>query len=115
MKLALKKNFSKREAIVKFGCENFVIADLESKFPGVVVENKGLSISIHYRHATDSETARNEIESFLQTLEPLPRILQGKFVINVLPRLKPTRNCPLGTPESVARKDKALRWRRCNR
>lgn len=58
---------------------------------GIFVEAKGLSISFHYRQATDREAARRRL---LLLLEPLARghrlrLLQGRMVIDLRP------DCPL--------------------
>jgi trehalose 6-phosphate phosphatase len=52
---------------------------------GVWIENKGASLSVHYRHALPEEAAR---EAILEATRRLPgsRIITGKKVINVLPR-----------------------------
>lgn len=55
--------------------------------PGVAVENKGVSGSIHYREADDPEAAR---EAILQTVRPLAdqaglRLSEGRMVVEVRP------------------------------
>ena len=51
---------------------------------GVGVENKNLSLSVHYRQAKNPAQAKREILAFLK---PFPGIylIEGKYVINVLP------------------------------
>jgi trehalose 6-phosphate phosphatase len=51
---------------------------------GVVVENKGVSMAVHFRASREKSRARRAILDALAPLGPL-RILGGKQVINVLP------------------------------
>lgn len=60
---------------------------LALRMPGVIVESKGISLSVHYRLAPDPAAARAAI---LDTLQRLPeaarlRLKEGRMVINVLP------------------------------
>jgi trehalose 6-phosphate phosphatase len=56
---------------------------------GVVIENKGATLSLHYRNATDPETAKREILNAAHRLVPLPRTVSGKYVENLAPREAP--------------------------
>jgi trehalose 6-phosphate phosphatase len=51
---------------------------------GVAVEDKGVSLAIHYRHAADHDGARAAI---LEAARKIPgaRIIEGKQVVNLLP------------------------------
>jgi trehalose 6-phosphate phosphatase len=51
---------------------------------GVVVEDNGFSLSIHYRHAPSRALARRAITSVLQAL-PGARIFPGRAVVTVAP------------------------------
>jgi trehalose 6-phosphate phosphatase len=53
--------------------------------PGVELEFKGESISLHYRKAPDTGSALAQIHTAIDQLEPAPRRFGGKFVVNVLP------------------------------
>lgn len=53
--------------------------------PGVLLENKLYSMAIHYRHAADAEGTRADIERLVLRLSPVPTIVHGKFVVNLLP------------------------------
>ncbi len=53
--------------------------------PGVLLEDKGCSLAIHYRHAEDRDKARTLIERFALRLLPVPRLLHGKCVVNLVP------------------------------
>lgn len=53
--------------------------------PGLLLEDKGASLSVHYRQARDPGRALAELPAFLGNLHPRPRILAGKMVFNLLP------------------------------
>ena len=53
--------------------------------PGTRLENKGQSMTLHYRMAEHRESARQALESLVRTLAPAPRSSGGKCVINLLP------------------------------
>ena len=52
---------------------------------GVEIEFKGESISLHYRKADDPDHALSLIHAAIDRLEPAPRLIGGKFVVNVVP------------------------------
>ncbi len=52
---------------------------------GVVVENKSYSLSFHYRTTNQRDKARALISRIVAELSPSPRIVLGKFVVNVMP------------------------------
>jgi trehalose 6-phosphate phosphatase len=52
---------------------------------GIIIENKGSSLTLHYRKAPDREAAHTEILRAIQRLEPLPRRISGKCVENIMP------------------------------
>jgi trehalose 6-phosphate phosphatase len=54
--------------------------------PGVQVEDKRFSLSLHYRHAQAPERAASQLENLLARLEPRPRIVGGKCVFNLVPQ-----------------------------
>jgi len=56
-----------------------------SYIQGVEIEFKGESLSIHYRKSDDTESVLSSISAAIEKLEPPPRIIGGKFVINLLP------------------------------
>jgi trehalose 6-phosphate phosphatase len=53
--------------------------------PGILVEDKHLSLAVHYRQARDAAAARRDLPARLQALDPAPRIVTGKCVFNLLP------------------------------
>lgn len=52
--------------------------------PGIVMEDKRYSLSLHYRHAREPQAARRLDELFEQ-LVPAPRVVAGKHVFNLVP------------------------------
>ncbi|MEC5396266.1 trehalose-phosphatase [Uliginosibacterium sp. H1] len=58
---------------------------------GVLVEDKGHSFSLHYRLARDRVSALDAIQATVSALEPTPRVIDGKFVINLLPEGAPDK------------------------
>jgi len=54
------------------------------KMPGVVIENKSFSLAIHYRQATDKRKVKIKLLELAAELSPSPRILLGKYVVNLV-------------------------------
>jgi trehalose 6-phosphate phosphatase len=59
--------------------------------PGVWVEDKRYSLSVHYRAAQHRSKAEHQIEELLGELHPSPRIFGGKCVFNLVPRGSPDK------------------------
>jgi trehalose 6-phosphate phosphatase len=57
--------------------------------PGIEIENKGMSLAIHYRMARDPGRAREQIDASLVRLVPRVRLVPGKCVVNVVPAEAP--------------------------
>lgn len=53
--------------------------------PGLLLEDKGVSLSVHYRQARDAARAVTELPALFAQLQPAPRIVTGKMVFNLLP------------------------------
>jgi trehalose 6-phosphate phosphatase len=58
---------------------------------GVTVEDKTYSMSLHYRRAANPAAAHREIQRCVATLEPVPRVIVGKAVVNLLPANAPDK------------------------
>jgi trehalose 6-phosphate phosphatase len=54
--------------------------------PGIAMEDKRYSLSVHYRHARNPARAEAQLKELLARLEPAPRIVAGKYVFNVVPQ-----------------------------
>jgi trehalose 6-phosphate phosphatase len=52
---------------------------------GILIENKGCSLTLHYRNAPAPDIAHMEIRRAVQLLAPSPRQTFGKFVLNIAP------------------------------
>ena len=52
---------------------------------GVLIENKGCSLTLHYRRAPAPDIALLEIRGAVELLTPIPRQTSGKFVLNIVP------------------------------
>jgi len=62
---------------------------------GVFVEDKSYSLSFHYRNAGRKGDARTLVFHVLAELSPLPRIVLGKAVVNVVPAAAPHKGAAL--------------------
>jgi trehalose 6-phosphate phosphatase len=75
---------------------------------GVTIEDKRYSISLHYRQAPDAEAARRAIRSCVDTLMPVPKIIDGKAVVNLLPPGAPNKGDALRALIAETRRANAL-------
>lgn len=62
---------------------------------GVTVENKGPTLSLHYRRAGDVRSARALILEATRKLTPPPRRISGKYVENLIPEGAPDKGVAL--------------------
>lgn len=53
--------------------------------PSIELEDKKYSFSLHYRRSTNYSYCVDELMRIAGQLQPLPRIVQGKAVLNLLP------------------------------
>lgn len=53
---------------------------------GIFMEDKGVTLSLHYRNAPDRDLAHRKILAAVSRLVPAPRRISGKLVENVVPR-----------------------------
>lgn len=61
------------------------------RLEGVVVEDKGLSLAVHYRMASDRAAALEHIERAARRLPAQVRVFRGELVVNVVPRRAPDK------------------------
>ncbi len=59
-------------------------------FPGVSIEDKGVSLAVHYRHAAEHDRARAAIVAAAALLDQV-RVIAGKEVVNLLPADGPNK------------------------
>jgi trehalose 6-phosphate phosphatase len=72
---------------------NRVIPDGE--ISGILVENKGMSVSVHYRGARNRPAARSLVLNAIGRLLPQPKVVGGKYVENLLPEEAPDKGVAL--------------------
>lgn len=53
--------------------------------PGIRIEDKHYSLSLHYLQARDPEQAARALRERIAALSPPPRVIPGKSLLNVLP------------------------------
>jgi trehalose 6-phosphate phosphatase len=70
-----------------------MIPDMASA--GIMVENKGASVSVHYRGARNRPAARSLVLNVIGRLVPQPRVVGGKYVENLLPEEAPDKGSAL--------------------
>ena len=68
---------------------------IRSDDPGIVVEPKRYSISLHYRQAADQDAAARSIGAAIARLDPPPCVIGGKCVFNLLPEGAPDKGSAL--------------------
>jgi trehalose 6-phosphate phosphatase len=54
--------------------------------PGIQIENKGYSLSVHYRLARDHAKTEKQLAELFSRLQPAARVVGGKCVWNILPQ-----------------------------
>lgn len=82
---------AKHRAIVSAWLAQCESALAEGPSDGIVVEAKKYSVSIHYRAAPDADAARAAIHALIARLDPQPRLIGGKCVVNLLPEGAPDK------------------------
>ena len=62
---------------------------------GIMIENKGVTLSIHYRYACNIKSAHKMILEAISKLMPQPRRIGGQFIENLLPAGAPDKGIAL--------------------
>lgn len=62
---------------------------------GLVIENKGPTLSVHYRHSPDTQKAEKMITDAVSRLTPVPRQVGGKYILNLIPQEAPDKGVAL--------------------
>jgi trehalose 6-phosphate phosphatase len=76
-------------------------------FKGLVIEDKGYSLAIHYRKSREKRVAKEAILAAAATLRPL-RVVGGHQVVNLLPEGAPHKGIALGAARDRLGCDTAL-------
>ncbi len=58
---------------------------------GIMIENKGATLSIHYRYVFNIKYAHKMILNAISKLDPLPRRIGGQFIENLIPEGAPDK------------------------
>ena len=58
---------------------------------GATIEDKRYSLSLLYRQARDRDAAHRAIRGCIDALDPAPRVVEGKAVVNLLPADAPDK------------------------
>ncbi|HEY5285295.1 MAG TPA: trehalose-phosphatase [Polyangia bacterium] len=72
------------------------LASMLPRIPGLVIEDKGVSLAVHYRLARSRAAVRRQVLIALAGLDNA-RIVEGKMVVNVLPAGAPDKGTALLT------------------
>ncbi len=64
---------------------------------GIMIENKGVTLSIHYRHVCNHKSAHQMILQAIRELNPQPRRVGGQFIENLIPEGAPDKGMALRT------------------
>lgn len=62
---------------------------------GIMIENKGVTLSLHYRHVCNIKSAHKMILEAIGKLTPQPRRIGGQFIENLLPAGAPDKGIAL--------------------
>ncbi|MBS1958169.1 MAG: trehalose-phosphatase [Bdellovibrionales bacterium] len=65
------------------------------KDPGVFIEDKTYSLALHYRRSRQKQVVRRVLFAKINKLEPQPRVILGKSVINLIPKEGPHKGMAL--------------------
>jgi trehalose 6-phosphate phosphatase len=71
-----------------------ILRERLSGFPGVRIEDKTLSVAVHYRQSREKKKARAAISEAVSALGNV-RLIGGKQVVNILPRAAPDKGAAL--------------------
>ena len=74
----------------------------------IFIENKGATLSLHYRNASDPDAASKALVQAISQLTPPPRRIPGKFVENIVPYGAPHKGEALSQLMSQTGCSKAL-------
>ena len=73
------------EALCRQWHAAIVASGIQNRLPGTLLEDKGYSLALHYRLARHPEQARDALLDLARSLDPAPRIVPGRRVLNLVP------------------------------
>jgi len=97
------EDFEKAMRIVRAG-----LAKALARTPGIDLEDKRYSLSVHFLGAEDRSAARRQIFDAIAALSEPVRVIDGKNVVNVLPPAAPHKGEALLRIRDLARTKAAL-------
>jgi len=75
---------------------------------GIMIENKGVTLSIHYRHVCNIKYAHKIILQAISRLDPQPRRIGGQFIENLIPAGAPDKGDALKILMEISGYQKSL-------
>ncbi|MDX2167711.1 MAG: trehalose-phosphatase [Deltaproteobacteria bacterium] len=78
------------------------------RWPGMEIEDKRLSLAVHYRHAVHRDAARAAIDRMVAVLPVRLRVIPGKLVVNLVPAHAPHKGDALVAVRTAVAADMAL-------
>jgi trehalose 6-phosphate phosphatase len=85
---------------------NHLLPDMAQQ--GIILEEKGETLALHYRQATDPKKARQKIVAAIKQLRPAPRAVSGIYVKNLTPTNAPHKGSALTRLMHLAGCQKAI-------
>ena len=87
------KTFKVKTDEAKRLCNNWegILKVALSKDQGIIVENKGLSVSVHYRLSKDRLSSKKKVLKICTTLGNEHRLIMGKMVVDIIPVFAPNK------------------------
>lgn len=68
-----------------------VLQQTVKSLPGVEIENKGVSVSVHYWNARHPEEALAAIDALVPSLSHTVEVMQGTGLVNIIPKGAPNK------------------------
>jgi trehalose 6-phosphate phosphatase len=87
------------------------VKDLKKSWPdirGAFLEDKKESLSLHYRGVRHPSKAREALMSVVDDLQPKPRVIGGKYLLNLIPAGSPHKGLALKEVMRLSRRPFAL-------
>lgn len=69
--------------------------DKLEQYPGTFIEDKTYSLALHYRKSRNKKKVKMELFSLIEKLQPSPRVILGKSVMNLIPAGGPHKGVAL--------------------
>lgn len=103
-----KKNSLKQAQQMVEEWKSILKPALKNDFAGVDLEDKGFSLSLHYRRARRKKETKARLLQLLETFQEPPRVIFGKSVLNLVPSGAPHKGIALTELLQKLKASKAL-------